>query len=81
MLRSSGWTISCETTSPASVISRRLAARLVAQRRLVGGAQLIARTRCVPVGTQDAEMELTQFVDHRRLELGASVAKQLGADP
>ena len=56
------------------------AARLVAQRGLVGGAQLIARTRCVRVGTRDAEVELAQFVDHRRHELRAPVAKQFGAD-
>lgn len=57
------------------------AARLVAQCGPVGGAQLIVRTRCVGVGARDAEVELAQFVDHRRHELGAPVAKQFGADP
>jgi len=57
------------------------AAHLVEQRGLVGGAQLIAGTQCVRIGARDAEVELAQFVDHRRDELGASVAKQFGADP
>ena len=57
------------------------AARLVAQRGLVRGAQLIARTRRVRLGARDAEVELPQLVDHRRHELGAPVPKQFGADP
>ncbi len=57
------------------------AARLVAQRRLVGGVQLIARTRCARVGPRNAEVELAQFVHHRLYELGAPVAKQFSADP
>jgi hypothetical protein len=57
--------------SPESPVGSRsllggFAARLVAQRGVVGGAQLIARTRCVRVGARDAEVELAQFVDHRR---------------
>jgi hypothetical protein len=51
-----------------------VAARLAAQCGLVGGVQLIARARCVRVGARDAEVELAQFVDHRRHELGAPVA-------
>ena len=57
------------------------AGRLVEDRDLVGGAQLIARTRCVRVGARDAEVELAQLVDHRPEELGAAVTEHFGADP
>ena len=46
------------------------AGRLVEDRGLVGGAEPIARTRCVRVGARDAEVELAQLVDHRLEELG-----------
>jgi hypothetical protein len=77
--RSSEWTIACDPTSRSALGG--FAARVVAQRGLVGGAQLIACTRCVGVGARDAEVELAQFVHDGRHQLGAPVAKQFGADP
>ena len=68
----------------ASALCRRLRGRTGSEHPslggLVRGGQLLAGAGGVGIGAGEAEMDLAELVDHRRDELRAAVAEQLGAD-